>query len=369
MEIYEKRLSRQDLESLTGELSAIGGVRRVVLDDGAERGIRALEFRTGTGLSFDVLVDRAMDIGQAEFQGRSFGWRSAVGLRHPGLHEPSGEDGLSWLRSVTGLIATAGLDHTMYKAEVDASEYGLPSRKSIRHSLHGRIANTPARLVGYGESWDSDRCILRAEGVVRQAALFGENLELHRRIESDLGSSEIRIFDTVRNCGFDRTPHMYLYHINFGWPLLDQGSRFIAPIVKTRWRSETTPEHHDIYDSFPGPLPGCPEQVYEHELAAKPDGRTNVLLANDRLHFGVEVEWRMAELPCFIQWLYLREGAYVLGVEPSTHHIQGNLSAREDGSMIWLNHGDSRTYHLTLKVLSSKATLDGAASRIQSSVT
>ena len=37
-----------------------------------------------TGLAFDVLVDRAMDIGPAEHAGRSFGWRSATGFRHPG---------------------------------------------------------------------------------------------------------------------------------------------------------------------------------------------------------------------------------------------------------------------------------------------
>jgi hypothetical protein len=336
----------------------------VVLDDGPERGIRTLEFRTGTGLAFDVHLDRAMDIGQAEFQGRSFGWRSSVGLQHPGLHEPGGENGFSWLRSITGLIATAGLDHTMYKAEVDASEYGLPSRKSICHSLHGRIANTPARLIEYGECWDSDRCILRAEGIVRQAALFGENLELHRRIESDLGGNEIRIFDTVRNRGFDRTPHMYLYHVNFGWPLLEQGVRIVAPIIKTRWQSETTAAHENLSDSLPGPLPGCLERVYEHELAATAEGRAAVLVANDRLGFGVEVEWRMAELPCFIEWLYLREGAYVLGIEPSTHHIDGNLAARREGTMIWLDHGDSRNYEVTIRVLADQAALERSSQRI-----
>ena len=49
-----------------------------MLDDGTERGIRVLEFRTG-GLRFDVLADRAMDIGLAEFDDLSVGWRSATG--------------------------------------------------------------------------------------------------------------------------------------------------------------------------------------------------------------------------------------------------------------------------------------------------
>ena len=93
-----------------------------------ERGIRALEFRTGSGLAFDVLVDRAMDIGPAEHAGRSFGWRSATGLRHPSLHEYRDEDGLAWLRSFSGLVVTAGLDHTLFTAEVDATQYRYPFR-------------------------------------------------------------------------------------------------------------------------------------------------------------------------------------------------------------------------------------------------
>ena len=70
---------RQLIERHSGDLAAAGGVRSVLLDDGAERGIRVLEFRTGGGLRFDVLVDRAMDIGLAEFDDISVGWRSATG--------------------------------------------------------------------------------------------------------------------------------------------------------------------------------------------------------------------------------------------------------------------------------------------------
>jgi len=89
-----------------------------VLDDGTERGIRVLEFRTGGGLRFDVLVDRAMDIGLAEFDDLSVGWRSATGFRHPALHEVNDEDGLSWLRSMSGLLVSAGRDHTLFGGEV-----------------------------------------------------------------------------------------------------------------------------------------------------------------------------------------------------------------------------------------------------------
>jgi len=106
---------------MAGDLAAAGGVRSVVLGDGAERGVRALEFRTGSGLNFDMLVDRAMDIGSAEYRGAGSGWQSATGFRHPGLHEYRDEDGLSWLRSFCGLTVTAGLDHTLFTARPRSS--------------------------------------------------------------------------------------------------------------------------------------------------------------------------------------------------------------------------------------------------------
>ncbi|WP_329237001.1 aldose 1-epimerase family protein [Actinoallomurus sp. NBC_01490] len=350
MKLYGKETGRRELAARAGDVAAAGGVRLVALGDGLERGIRTLEFRTGSGLAFDVLVDRCMDIGAAEHAGRAFGWRSRTGFRHPGLHENADEDGLSWLRSFSGLTVTAGLDHTLFGGEVDASSYRYPPRRTVRHGLHGRVGNIPARLTGYGERWDGDRCVLWAEGEVRQAAVFAENLRLTRRIEADLGGDEIRLIDAVTNPGFDPVPHMFLYHINLGWPLLDQGSRFLAPVRDTVWRSDSVVEQGVDNRVLPAPLPGFVEQVYEHELASDAKGLTGAALVNDRLGLAVSVEWRAAEFPCFFQWLNLRAGDYAVGVEPSTHHVAGDAAARDDGSMIWLEPGETRTYRTSFRV-------------------
>jgi len=150
MRLHGKDYSAGSLARMAGDLAAAGGVRSVVLGDGAERGVRALEFPHRERLNFDVLVDRAMDIGSAEYRGVGFGWQSATGFRHPGLHEYRDEDGLSWLRSFSGLTVTAGLDHTLFTADVDTSNYHYPFRTSAWNGLHGRVANIPARLTGYG---------------------------------------------------------------------------------------------------------------------------------------------------------------------------------------------------------------------------
>lgn len=343
-------VDRSLLARITGDAAAAGGVRLVELADGVERGIRVLEFRTGTGLAFDVLVDRAMDLGAAEHAGRSIGWRSPTGFRHPGLHEHADDQGWSWLRSFSGLLVTAGLDHVMGPAEVDAAEYAY--QPTAWHPLHGRIGNVPARLLGYGEHWvDDTRCVLWAEGEMRQARVFGENLRLVRRIEADLGGNEVRIRDTVTNAGSDATPHMLLYHFNIGWPLLDEGARFLAPVREVLWRSPGATSSSASYREMGPPQRGAAERVYEHDLVPDEEGRATVAVANDRLGLGVALSWEQAELPCFVEWLHLREGAYVIGCEPSTHHAGGNQAARDDGTMTWLDAGERRTYGVTVTVL------------------
>ena len=69
--LYGQTMSRRALAERTGALSQFAGVRLMTLGDGVERGVRQLEFRTGTGLRFTVLIDRAMDIAECEHGGRA----------------------------------------------------------------------------------------------------------------------------------------------------------------------------------------------------------------------------------------------------------------------------------------------------------
>jgi hypothetical protein len=345
VDAYGAALARIDVERRCGDPAALARARQVVLADGAERGVRAVEFRTATGLTFDVLVDRGMDIGDAAHAGRPFGWRSATGTRHPGLHENGDEDGFGWLRSFSGLLVTGGLDHIFAPDTVDARRYRYPGRPTIRHPLHGRVANTPARLLSVGGGWTDGRYRIWAEGEVRQAAVFGEHLVLRRRIEADADRDEIRIRDEVTNEGFDPTPHQMLYHVNLGWPLLDEGARLVAPTARIAWQSASVAEQGQPHDRFPAPLPRFVEQVYEHELVPDAAGMVEVALVNERLGMGVAISWPLAQLPRFVQWSHLREGGYALGLEPATHAPAGT-----DPPTI-LDHGDRREYHLTLRLL------------------
>lgn len=364
--LYGKTITFADLAARTGSLSQFGGVRLVTLGDGAERGMRALEFRTGSGLGFTVLIDRAFDIAEMAHSGRAIGWHSAAGFRHPGLHDPEGEAGLGWTRSFSGFLSTCGLDHILGPEVVPAENYNYPRRASVQHGLHGRIGCIPARLSGYGEHWEGDRCILWAEGVVVQAAVFGEVLHLHRRIEADLGGNQVRLSDRVVNAGFARTPHMLLYHVNLGYPVLDAGTRYLAPIREVVWASH----HAELriqdcgYQRCTPPRLDFREQVWEHDMAADAEGLVPVAVVNDRIGLGIEVETRKAQLPCALQWQNFQAGNYVMGVEPATHHAPGNLFARERGEMIWLEAGETRCYDTRFRVLDGAQDIAATEARI-----
>lgn len=366
--LYGQTMSRRALAERTGALSQFAGVRLMTLGDGVERGVRQLEFRTGSGLRFTVLIDRAMDIAECEHSGRAVGWHSPSGFRHPGLHEYEGEGGLGWFRSFSGLMVTCGLDHVLFMHDDPADHYFYGPRKTVSSSLHGRVGTIPAKLTGYGERWEGDDCFLWAEGVVQQSTVFGEDLHLIRRIEAKVGTDEIRLHDRVVNHGFYRTPHMYCYHINVGYPVLGEGSRYVAPIRDVVWASHAGDDYRKQgagYRTLTAPILNFHEQVWQHDMAADAEGRVNVALVNEALGFGFEVETLKSQFPAMYEWQNLHAGHYALGIEPSTNHVQGKDFARDRGELIQLEHGEERRYDSIFRILPDAVAVADAVRRIE----
>lgn len=366
--LYGQTMSRRALAERTGALSQFAGVRLMTLGDGVERGVRQLEFRTGTGLRFTVLIDRAMDIAECEHSGRAVGWHSPSGFRHPGLHEYEGEGGLGWFRSFSGLMVTCGLDHVLFMHDDPADHYFYGPRKSVSSSLHGRVGTIPAKLTGYGERWEGDDCFLWAEGVVQQSTVFGEDLHLIRRIEAKVGTDEIRLHDRVVNHGFYRTPHMYCYHINVGYPVLGESSRYVAPVRDVVWASHAGDDYRKQgagYRTLPAPIQNFHEQVWQHDMTANAAGRVNVALVNEALGFGFEVETLKSQFPAMYEWQNLHAGHYALGIEPSTNHVQGKDFARDRGELIQLEHGEERRYDSVFRILPDAVAVADAVRRIE----
>ena len=358
--LYGRQFTRDELVQRIGRLEQVAGVRLVEHGDGMERGVRLLEFRTGSGFSFDVLVDRAMDIGRCEHDGRALGWQSGTGFTGPWYYEP---EELGWLRGFGGgLLTTCGMEHALFMAEDTAAHYNYPPKQTERFGLHGRVSYLPAKLAGYGARWDGDECTLWAEGEIVQAAVFGENLILRRRIEAKVGEDRLTIHDEVTNSGWVPTPHMYLYHINVGFPALDDGAELLISASNPTPRGDHAVEG---YRRFHGPTANYTEQVTEHDVETEPDGSVPVAIANRAAGFGAYEVFNRNQLPRHFIWRMLGQGTYVVGIEPSTNRTSGRLPAREAGELIVLQPGESRAYDLELGALNGSDAIDAFAARVE----
>jgi hypothetical protein len=357
--LYGSDYSHDELRRRIGRLEQVAGVRLVTLGDGGGRGVRVLEVRTGSGFQFDVLVDRGFDVGRCEHAGRSLAWLSAVGTEGPWFYE---SEGLGWLRGFGGgLLTTCGLDHILQMADDTAEHYRYRAKPTESFGLHGRVSYRPARLVGYGERWEDDDCVLWAEGEVLQAAVFGEQLLLRRRIEARVGESRLRVRDVVENVGFTRTPHMFLYHVNVGFPVVDEGSEVLAPAAATPAGDPAA----DAYRRIGGPAADIEEEVYEHDaLAAESAGTVPVGIVNRRLGIGVYEVFRRDQLPHHLVWRMLGEGTYVVGIEPCTNRLAGRLDARARGELIELAPDERREYELELGALVGAEEIASFESRV-----
>ena len=359
-ELFGASYSQAELFRRIGRLEQVAGVRLVTLGDGQARGVRVLEFRTGTGFAFDVLVDRSFDVGRCELGGRPLSWLSGAGVVGPWYYEP---DDWGWFRAWGGgMVVTCGLDHTLVPGEDTAEHFNQPHiRTTVPYGLHGRVGGLPARLVGYGERWDGDECVLWAEGEVLQSAVFGEQLLLRRRIEASLGGFCFTVRDQVKNEGHTRASHMFLYHCNVGFPVVDEGAQLLVPSRRVATDYGVPVEG---YAAMSGPVRNATEACFEHDLIAEPAGTVPVALVNRGLELGVYQIFRISQLPYHTVWRMMGEGTYALAMEPSTNRDAGRPDARERGELQWLEPGEERRYELEIGALPGMVAISGFEARV-----
>jgi hypothetical protein len=359
-ELWGRSHARDDLLRRVGRLEQVAGVRLVTLGDGMGRGVRVLEFRTGTGFAFDVLVDRSFDVGRCEIGGRPLAWIANPGIVAPWYYEP---EGWGWFRGWGGgMVVTAGLDHTLMPGEDTAEHFHQPHiRSTVPYGLHGRVGGLPARLGGYGERWDGDECILWAEGEVLQSAVYGEHLLLRRRIEARVGESRFTIRDVVENVGHSLTSHMLLYHCNAGYPVVDEGSELLVPATRTTTDYDVS---IDGYRTLSAPVGNATEACFEHELVAEAEGTVPVAIVNRTLGLGVYQVFRLEQLPHHTVWRMMGEDTYGLAMEPSTNRDAGRWDARERGELMYLEPGAVRTYDLEIGALLGASSIEQFAGRV-----
>ena len=338
--LYERDLKKDDLLRRVGSIEQVAGIKILELSSGFERNVRVAMVRNGE-LSFLAAIDRGMDIVNTEYRGVPLSWISSTGIVAPSFYEP---EGFGWLRGFPGgLVTTCGLTYMGAPTFDDGESLGL----------HGRISYSPTNLLHADAHWNGEKYEIVLEGEARESKVFEPNIALRRRITTFLGERHITIRDAVTNHGWKTQPLMILYHINIGFPLLDEGARFLATTECFAPRDQEALDGAEDFASVHGPRPNYREKVYFHSMLTDSDGNAYAAIINDKLlgGLGVYVKYRKPELPRFIQWKNLGEGTYVMGMEPANSLVMGRDKERAWRTLQYVKPQEAREFHVEIGVL------------------
>jgi len=340
-------------QNKVGNFSQVGGIETSILDNGLGKGTRIAWINTGSGLRYKVVIDRGLDIVDAFYNKYSLAWLSNAGVTAP---RPSSDRGVEWLWSFAGgLLTTCGLSH-VGPPEVD--EFG-------ERGLHGRISNILGEVEAIVQpDPPAGKFETSITAVVNESRVFGPNLQLRRTISSTLGQPAIRIHDVVTNQSNTAMPHMILYHCNFGWPLVDEGTRII-------WRGKCVSRGLDMDNAIFNPRhdfrkvtppieahKGTGEACGFIDVAADRNGICTVGLYNRRIGLALAMKYKKRRLPCLANWQHFGPGEYVTALEPGTNPPIGQGKVRQQKTLIHIAPGKSRIYDLQMSVLTDARQID-----------
>lgn len=354
--VNNKEMKKREFLKYFGDISQFCSAVPAILDNGKSAAVKTIFVKTGTGLEFAILPSRGLDIAWASYGGRSLSFISKTGITHPHYYE---EQGLKWLRSFyAGFLTTCGITY-MGAPCVDLNE---------PLGLHGRYSNAETEDLCVSNDWVGDEIEMTVSGKVREAAVFGENMVLRRKIKAYGGKNIIEINDEIENLGFKPTPLMNLYHCNFGYPLLSSVSKLLAPVkengVKPRDKEAEANNGVKNYNMFQEPTQNYKEQVFFIDLKKKPTNETLVALVNESINIGVSIRFNINDLPWFIEWKQMGESDYVVGLEPGLATPLGRSKVRELGQLINLEPGATHKINLKFEVLTNQNEINAVKKEI-----
>jgi len=327
----------QKLRRYAGDLSGLFGMQDYTFNEGKAKGMRAIRLVNGGGLEAVLLPDRCLDIPYFSYKGTNLGLVLKQGLCAP--EHFSDDDGLGFNRQFFGgLLTTCGIMNAGPPCESGGRRYGQ----------HGRVHHIPGENVNKEEIDEAGRIVLRVSAEMREASLFGEYVTLKRKVRMETERNRLTVSDVIENRGFEPIPLCILYHINFGYPLLDAGARlyFSTPLVTAR--DEQAEKGLHKYHLIEEPEDGRAEECFVHTGG---DGAQFGLLHNEKLGIATAVHFSIEDLPLFCQWKSMRSGDYALGLEPSAAGFWGLKAAGEKGLVRYLGPGESKTYEVCVEVL------------------
>jgi hypothetical protein len=319
----------------------LAGYQRLELVDGKGKGNELIHVRNGSGLSFFINVSRGFDIGQCEFHGIPIAWLSSTGPVAPSYYD---KEGVEWERSFEGgLLTTCGLTTIGRPSEDQGAAYGL----------HGRISSTPASLQRCEAQWQGEQYRLEFGGKVADTKALAENVILRRTIRTAMGDNRIELHDVITNETSLPVEHLYMYHINFGYPLVGESMKIHIPAAEQRWIRNS--DAALPADRYAAPTPDAQPSVLLHERWHTAPETIEVRLAN-RVKLGVAdatlqitIQYPRAVMPFLTQWRHERSGIRALGIEPGNQTTEGRAHHREQGTLPFLQPWEQKEYRISIQ--------------------
>jgi hypothetical protein len=185
------------------------------------------------------------------------------------------------------------------------------------YELHGTFHNTTAEIVRA----ECDEKGIAVEAVIRNTELFGKNLVMKRKIFSKIGSDTVSIEDTLVNMGYKDEEYCLLYHINVGYPMLDEGAKIVADVLSCESRTEWAEKNKDTAYEI-GKAAPCQEETCYYLTLAKPQ----IALVNSKIDKTFTVSYSGDTLPHFVEWKSMACGDYALGLEPCTTELDDKFA-------------------------------------------
>ena len=106
-------------------------------------------------------------------------------------------------------------------------------------------------------------------GVIKDETIFGRKLVLRREIEISKRENSFVIRDEMENTGDRVEPLEVLYHMNMGYPLLDEESIVKIPAKEVLPRNDHAAEDIDNCLQMEKPQAGYEERCYYHKFNGK----------------------------------------------------------------------------------------------------
>ena len=315
-----------------GHETQCDGIEEHRLVGGKGDGMRLYEVNNGLGLELVVSPDRNGDITRLRYKGINMSYMSPCGYVAPAYYDSIGNN---WLASFTaGFLTTCGLQAVGSPCRDEGEE--LP--------LHGSIANQPCEQAYWTREEDS----LTIHTLTRDEQIFGRKLTLEREIRVSTRENVFTIRDHIVNTGDRVEPFEILYHMNMGYPLLDEDSVVTIPSVEVTPRDGHAAEDLKNWMRMEKPVPGDQERCYYHKFAGE---RGEASIFQPKSGVGLTISFDTGQLDSFVEWKMMGVRDYVLGLECGNCFPDGRDVMRRTGMLKFLKPGESREYRVKVSML------------------